>query len=544
MSNGTSTTYSNEISEELLIVTFISSILIILFTSFYLFKFNYSSMIMFLIMFIIIIVLINFSTSNKIYDSFNSSYTKTFTSTSANGEKTTNLSLYATILFLFVVLLILYLVELYYKQFINSEFYPFYIAIMVAVITFIIYSFTNQQYDLTMSQYVHLFAIELVVVIFMFLILYALYYNTIGSNIIIISSVFAFLAVILIILYFNPEIIEQITESYSNWINSGSPTANLFRSIPNTIKKEIFTNSPLIWLILIIQFVVLYLFFNGNDVSHNIIKFLTHDGKHLMNDVEYINKTIYLGKFQDLTNIDNTNTDTENNDTTQDDVNYNYAISGWFYLNPQYNTEGYIPVFNYGEKPLIAYKGSDNTLKITVKNTYNNVNDKNEDIIINDFKFQKWNNIVINCRSGQYIDVIINTKLVSTQRVVISDKTVANVEVGHPDLEGAACNIVYYNRNLPIWSIYTLYFIYSSMDPPYINYSKSVEEKERNKNLNVKDFKSENEKINEKNKQLTEKYDKYERDASGNIIYEPGELLKNMPGTHKVNTLLWPVKFF
>ena len=138
MSNGTSTTYSNEISEELLIVTFISSILIILFTSFYLFKFNYSSMIMFLIIFIIIIVLINFSTSNKIYDSFNSSYTKTFTSTSANGEKTTNLSLYATILFLFVVLLILYLVELYYKQFINSEFYPFYIAIMVAVITFII----------------------------------------------------------------------------------------------------------------------------------------------------------------------------------------------------------------------------------------------------------------------------------------------------------------------------------------------------------------------------------------------------------------------
>tara|TARA_Y100000992_G_C21273447_1_gene498394 strand:+ start:2717 stop:4204 length:1488 start_codon:yes stop_codon:yes gene_type:complete len=495
-------------------------------------------------MFIIIIVLINFSTSNKIYDSFNSSYTKTFTSTSANGEKTTNLSLYATILFLFVVLLILYLVELYYKQFINSEFYPFYIAIMVAVITFIIYSFTNQQYDLTMSQYVHLFAIELVVVIFMFLILYALYYNTVGSNIIIISSVSAFLAVILIILYFNPEIVEQITESYSNWINSGSPTANLFLSIPNTIKKEIFTNSPLIWLILIIQLVVLYLFFNGNDVSHNIIKFLTHDGKHLMNDVEYINKTIYLGKFQDLTNIDNTNTDTENNDTTQDDVNYNYAISGWFYLNPQYNTEGYIPVFNYGEKPLIAYKGSDNTLKITVKNTYNNVNDKNEDIIINDFKFQKWNNIVINCRSGQYIDVIINTKLVSTQRVVISDKTVANVEVGHPDLEGAACNIVYYNRNLPIWSIYTLYFIYSSMDPPYINYSKSVEEKERNKNLNVKDFKSENEKINEKNKQLTEKYDKYERDASGNIIYEPGELLKNMPGTHKVNTLLWPVKFF
>lgn len=534
MSNGTSTTYSNEINQELLIVTFISSLLIILFTSFYLFKFNFSSMVMFLIMFIITIVLINFSTSNKIYDSFNSSYTKTFTSTTATGETTNNLSLYATVMFLFVVLLILYLVELYYKQFINSQFYPFYIAVMIAIITFIIYSFTNQQYDLTMSQYVHLFAIELVVVIFMFLILYAVYYNTISNNIVIMSSVFAFLAIILIILYFNPEIVEQINENYYNWINSGSSTANLFRSIPNTIKNEIFTNSPLIWLILIIQILVLYFFFNGSDISHNIIKFITHDGKHLMNDVEYLNKSIYLGKFQDLTNIDSTNNETD------DDVNYNYAISGWFYLNPQYNTEGYIPVFNYGEKPLIAYKGSDNTLKITVADE----NNSNKEIIINDFKFQKWNNIVINCRSGQYIDVIINTKLVSTQKVVISDKTVANVEVGHPDLEGAACNIVYYNRTLPIWSIYTLYFIYSSMDPPYINYSKSVEKEERNKNLNVKDFKSENEKTDEKNKQLKDKYDKYERDASGNIIYEPGELLKDMPGTHKVNSLLWPVNFF
>ena len=60
------------------------------------------------------------------------------------------------------------------------------------------------------------------------------------------------------------------------------------------------------------------------------------------------------------------------------------------------------------------------------------------------------------------------------------------------DLRGAACNIVYYNRTLPIWSIYLSYYIYSSMEIPYISISKDKEDKEKIfSSLEDRDFKTE-----------------------------------------------------
>ena len=48
---------------------------------------------------------------------------------------------------------------------------------------------------------------------------------------------------------------------------------------------------------------------------------------------------------------------------------------GYYFIlkspSPLYDSNFHIPVFNYGEKPLIAYKGSDNTLKITVADENN-----------------------------------------------------------------------------------------------------------------------------------------------------------------------------
>ena len=169
--------------------------------------------------------------------------------------------------------------------------------------------------------------------------------------------------------------------------------------IYDTIKFEINNNSSLIWLILIIQVILLYFFFYGNDLSHNIIKLLTHDGRMLLNEVMYLDKKASLGKISQFRNYN------ENDENYE----YNYAISGWFYLNPQYNNENYVDIFNYGNNPLISYKGSDNSLQIS----FNKVEDDKENIIINNFEFQKWNNIVINCRSGQHIDIFINTKLVA-----------------------------------------------------------------------------------------------------------------------------------
>ena len=250
----------------------------------------------------------------------------------------------------------------------------------------------------------------------------------------------------------------------------------------------------------------------------------------LLNEVMYLDKKASLGKISQFRNYN------ENDENYE----YNYAISGWFYLNPQYNNENYIDIFNYGNNPLISYKGSDNSLQIS----FNKVEDDKENIIINNFEFQKWNNIVINCRSGQHIDIFINTKLVASEKIVIGKfDNEKNIEIGDSDLRGAACNIVYYNRTLPIWSIYLSYYIYSSMEIPYISISKDKEDKEKNKSLEDRDFKTESELAQERNEKLEDKYNDYERNERGNIVLSDEEKLKNVPGTHKVNNLLW-FKFF
>ena len=81
------------------------------------------------------------------------------------------------------------------------------------------------------------------------------------------------------------------------------------------------------------------------------------------------------------------------------------------------------------------------------------------------------------------------------------------------------------------------------MEIPYISISKDKEDKEKNKNLEDRDFKTESELAQERNKKLEDKYNDYERNQLGNIVLSDEEKLKNVPGTHKVNNLLW-FKFF
>ena len=222
-------------------------------------------------------------------------------------------------------------------------------------------------------------------------------------------------------------------------------------------------------------------------------------------------------------------------------------------LNLLDDNENYVDIFNYGNNPLISYKGSDNSLQISFEGLKEDGSENNStepiNIIINNFEFQKWNNIVINCRSGQHIDIFINTKLVASEKIVIGKfDNEKNIEIGDSDLRGAACNIVYYNRTLPIWSIYLSYYIYSSMEIPYISISKDKEDKEKNKNLEDRDFKTESELAQERNKKLEDKYNDntnytYKGDNNKFTVLSDEEKLKNVPGTHKVNNLLW-FKFF
>ncbi len=191
---------------------------------------------------------------------------------------------------------------------------------------------------------------------------------------------------------------------------------------------------------------------------------------------------------------------------------YNYAISFWLYINPQpvsvYNTKNFVSVFNYNDMPNILYRANDNTLKITMKIPQKSLRtvpavgeceskkckkypgDKDTVTAVcpygtpgaeketlycinetwrsnlaniktvyetNDFKLQKWNNILINYDGGT-LDVFMNDELISSTPNIIAGVNSGNITIGSPEgAHGGINNIVYFDRVLSRREISLLY---------------------------------------------------------------------------------------
>lgn len=172
---------------------------------------------------------------------------------------------------------------------------------------------------------------------------------------------------------------------------------------------------------------------------------------------------------------------------------YKYAISGWFYLNPQppntnpsYNK--YTNIIKYGNKVRLEYNGKKNSLRVMAEvassnaaaannaNAGGQANDdemdvKNKSVVVyesNDVIYQKWNNIVFNYNEG-YIDVFLNGVLVGSYAGVAPymrlDEIVTGSERG---LYGGICNVSYYNSTLTEKNIRLNYKTLRGKEIPYI----------------------------------------------------------------------------
>jgi len=192
---------------------------------------------------------------------------------------------------------------------------------------------------------------------------------------------------------------------------------------------------------------------------------------------------------------------------------YKYAISGWFYLNPQppntnasYNN--YTNIIKYGNKVRLEYNGKKNSLRVmaevaspkknkknTKKRQTSNDNGeeneeengeengeeneeedeeedvKNKSVVVYESKdviYQKWNNIVINYNEG-YIDIFLNGVLVGSYSSVVPymqlDEIVTGSEKG---IYGGICNVTYYNNVLNEKNIVMSYKTLRVKEIPYV----------------------------------------------------------------------------
>jgi hypothetical protein len=153
--------------------------------------------------------------------------------------------------------------------------------------------------------------------------------------------------------------------------------------------------------------------------------------------------------------------------------NYTYCISFWVNINPQPPNTGsayneYISILNYGNKPEVLYKASNNFLLIKMLQGKDGeeIVYKSEDI--SEFKLQKWNHFCINYDKGT-LDIFLNNKLIASRPGIVPYTTTDVISCGSAGgIEGGICNIRYYNRILSKSQIYTEYESFKDKNPPVI----------------------------------------------------------------------------
>ena len=168
---------------------------------------------------------------------------------------------------------------------------------------------------------------------------------------------------------------------------------------------------------------------------------------------------------------------------------YNYALSLWLYLDalpPSTSAafDKYTPVFSYGGKPAILYKASNNTMIITAKikdltddmiARSNMDKDENGDVIIYKLEnvlLQKWNHILVNYNGG-VLDIFYNGKLVKSAKNIVPYMELDAMIIGSPNgINGAICNVVYYNHVLDSNSILALYNSVKDKTPPMLSFAE------------------------------------------------------------------------
>lgn len=155
---------------------------------------------------------------------------------------------------------------------------------------------------------------------------------------------------------------------------------------------------------------------------------------------------------------------------------YTYALSGWFYLNPQPpNTSSaytkYTNILNYGNKVNVEYNGQLGSLRVMGDVASSDSSSNNVSVEIfqtTKVLYQKWNNIVINCDEG-YMDVFLNGELVGSISGVVPYMTFDNVVAGENNgILGGICNVSYYDKPLSKSNIKLTYQSLSSKQFPYV----------------------------------------------------------------------------
>lgn len=177
----------------------------------------------------------------------------------------------------------------------------------------------------------------------------------------------------------------------------------------------------------------------------------------LLDKPTYLNKKMILGSYESI-------------GSRVGAFNYNYAVSAWIFMHEQppslrSSSNRFTTILDYATKPKIQFNPSENMLRVIMSNGIDKENIVYES---DDFKLQRWNNILVNYHGGT-LDIFINGELKSTTDNVTPLMTYDGISIGEDDgLSGGICNVVYFPEPLKITEINTLYKTLKHKNPPVL----------------------------------------------------------------------------
>lgn len=216
---------------------------------------------------------------------------------------------------------------------------------------------------------------------------------------------------------------------------------DIFRKLYNNI-KNLYNNNSYSFNVIIFSLLLLLISFIPK--IYNFINNKFNNATELLEKPIYLNNeySINMNKFINLKK-----------------PNYYYAISFWYWINPQslntnesYNK--YTNIFNYGNKPIVEINPNKNKFRIKYKKNDNNVELIYENKII---LYQRWNNIFMNF-NGSNLDIFFNGKLVASKPNIISKKTFESLILGENNgIHGGISKIIYYDKIIESNTIENIY---------------------------------------------------------------------------------------
>jgi hypothetical protein len=291
----------------------------------------------------------------------------------------------------------------------------------------------------------------------------------------------------------------------------------LFLDLIQGFQGTVGDTSSTIWIIVAIEILLIAILYGGPYLlnyigasSSQMVKTPISINKKYDTNLTTQSKEIFI---YHNTGIGRTKEDNDANCPAEEKKRYNYAISGWFFLNNNITSKSSdLEIFNFGDVPKMTYNASKNELKLYCNTlSTSNIMSKTEEIynsrtnynavviaegssqekkrkvqmalegeeLDSDIPLQRWNYFVINY-DGKNMDFFLNNKLIFESKFIMPDIQYKPITIGDTSdgtgLNGRICNFSFHKFPLTKEQIRWTYNMLKSQNPPMIGGYTTVED--------------------------------------------------------------------